>query len=194
MKVSINDQELFTLSETQKKVIKNDIADDIFESDMRRRLHYIIEHPCDRWINENSKENRDLFKKHGKLSVPSDRLSFMKELCHCDVSMKLDPSDDKDLCLKVDGVEHCTFQEDHKMIWKKMKGVEYQHHMCEALEWILTHKFERCMERLRLNWEPKLKALYPSIPTDDEDFANIVFSQPDYKNKSACDAESHCNI
>jgi hypothetical protein len=42
MKISIDDKELFTLTETQKKVIKNDISEEIFDEDMKRRLKYII--------------------------------------------------------------------------------------------------------------------------------------------------------
>ena len=42
MKISVNDQELYTLTETQKKVIMNDIHADIFKDDMKRRLHYIV--------------------------------------------------------------------------------------------------------------------------------------------------------
>ena len=48
MKISVNDEHLFTLSEIQKKVIKNDIHEDIFEQDMKRRLHYILMHKYER--------------------------------------------------------------------------------------------------------------------------------------------------
>ena len=86
MKISVNDQELFQLSETQKKVICNDIHDDEFDVDMKRRLQYI-----------------------------------------------------------------------------------------------LAHKYERCMERLKSEWLPKLKQRLTSIPTSDEELAKIILSQPDYK-------------
>jgi len=90
MKISVDDQELFRLSETQKKVIKNDIHEDIFDEDMKRRLQYI-----------------------------------------------------------------------------------------------LTHKYERCFERLKKEWEPKLRANGVSmIPTDPDALAVLIFSQPNYKNRS----------
>lgn len=89
MKISVDNVELFSLSETQKKVIKNDIHEDIFEEDMKRRLNYI-----------------------------------------------------------------------------------------------LTHKYERCLERLKNEWLPKLKGRVPSIPMDDDALAELIFSQPDYKSKS----------
>lgn len=92
MKIHVNNEQLFELSEIQKKVIKNDIADDIFEADMKRRLEYI-----------------------------------------------------------------------------------------------LMHKYERCFERLKAEWEPKLAKRVESIPTNKDAFAELVFSQPDYKNRSQRD-------
>ena len=44
MKISVDDTELYTLSNTQKNVIKNDVNADIFEEDMKRRLDYILKH------------------------------------------------------------------------------------------------------------------------------------------------------
>lgn len=93
MKISVNDQELFTLSETQKKVIKNDIQADIFDDDMKRRLQYI-----------------------------------------------------------------------------------------------LMHKYERCLERLKKEWLPKLAERMPTVPTNDEQLAQLIFSQPDYKDRTQRDA------
>ena len=91
MKISVNDVELFTLSETQKKVIQNDIPSEIFEEDMKRRLQWIL----------------------------------------------------------------------------------------------VDEKYKRCFERLKKEWEPKLSAKgMPSLPTDPDEFAELVFSQPEYKNRS----------
>ena len=42
MKISVDDKELFTLSEIQKKVILNDIREEEFKSDMQRRLRYAL--------------------------------------------------------------------------------------------------------------------------------------------------------
>lgn len=93
MKISVNDKELFSLSETQKKVIMNDIPSEIFEEDMCRRLKYI-----------------------------------------------------------------------------------------------LMHKHEKCMERLKAEWLPKLKGRLSSIPLDDDALAELIMQQPDYKNRSAREA------
>jgi len=44
MKISVDDKDLFTLTDTQKKVIKNDIDSNIFDDDMKRRLEYGVMH------------------------------------------------------------------------------------------------------------------------------------------------------
>lgn len=95
MKISVNNRELFSLSEVQKKVICNDIHADELDSDLERRLH-----------------------------------------------------------------------------------------------WVLTHKYEQCMKRLRDEWMPKLKDRVPSVPTSDDQFAELVFSQPDYKDRKGRELNS----
>jgi hypothetical protein len=101
MKISVNDKECFCLSETQKKVIMNDIPSEIFEEDMIRRLKWIL----------------------------------------------------------------------------------------------LDEKYEHCFERLKKEWEPKLAASgIKSLPIDKDEFANLVFAQPDYKNRSQRQIENEKNI
>lgn len=100
MKISVDDKELFVLSETQKKVIKNDIPEEIFDDDMKRRLQYI-----------------------------------------------------------------------------------------------LNHKYERCFERLKKEWEPKLVNLgFKSLPCNCDEFAELVFAQAEYKNRSCRDAEESKHV
>jgi len=54
--------------------------------------------------------------------------------------------------------------------------------MKRRLEYILMHKYEQCFKRLKEEWEPKLAASgAKSIPTDKDEFAKVVFSQPNYK-------------
>ena len=51
---------------------------------------------------------------------------------------------------------------------------------------IITSKYDACFDRLFKEWFPKLAARgVASIPTDKEAFAQLVFSQSDYKNRSA---------
>lgn len=95
MKISVNDQKLFELSEVQKKVIQNDIQEEIFDADMKRRL-----------------------------------------------------------------------------------------------QWVLMHKYDRCFQRLKQEWEPKLAQRMESVPTNPDAFAQLVFSQEDYRSRSRREAEA----
>ena len=96
MKISVDDQEIYSLSEIQKKVIQNDILEEGFDDDMKRRL---------RWV-------------------------------------------------------------------------------------LLDEKYVKCFQRLKREWEPKLEDRNVAmIPTDPDAFAQLVFSQPDYKNRSQRETE-----
>lgn len=95
MKISVNDVELFTLTETQKAVIRNDINTDEFDTDMKRRLQYI-----------------------------------------------------------------------------------------------LTHKYEQCFNRLKSQWEPVLAQRYAQVPTDKDALAQLIFSQTDYRDRKAREIEA----
>lgn len=95
MKIKVDEQDLFELSEIQCNVICNDIAKDIFEEDMKRRLNYI-----------------------------------------------------------------------------------------------LMHKYDQCMKRMKDEWIPKLKGRVDSIPLDDDKLAELIMSQPDYKCRKTRDDEA----
>jgi hypothetical protein len=72
MKISVDNVELFTLSETQKQVIKNDIHDDIFDEDMKRRLHYILNHKYERCFARLKAEWDKKLAENKVKSVPTD--------------------------------------------------------------------------------------------------------------------------
>lgn len=76
MKISVDDQELFSLSETQKRVIKNDIDEDIFEEDMKRRLHYILDHKYQRCFERLKQEWEPKLAASGARSIPTDKDEF----------------------------------------------------------------------------------------------------------------------
>jgi len=70
MKISVNDVELLTLTETQKKVIQNDISSDIFDEDMKRRVQYIIMHKHDECMKRLKSEWEPRLKASGLKSIP----------------------------------------------------------------------------------------------------------------------------
>jgi hypothetical protein len=44
MKIKVDNEEVFELNSTKKKVIKNDIHEDEFDGDMKRRVKWVLEH------------------------------------------------------------------------------------------------------------------------------------------------------
>lgn len=49
----------------------------------------------------------------------------------------------------------------------------------------VVDKYRACFFRLKEEWDPKLAQRgYESIPTDPDKYAELVFSQPDYKSRS----------
>lgn len=76
MKISVDDQELFRLSETQKKVIKNDISDDVFDEDMKRRLKYILMSKYEECFKRLKNEWEPRLKSKGVASIPLDEDAF----------------------------------------------------------------------------------------------------------------------
>jgi hypothetical protein len=79
-----------------------------------------------------------------------------------------------------------------KVIQNDIPSEIFDEDMKRRLKWVLLdEKYNRCMERLRKEWEPKLKAEGISIiPTNDDVFAEMIFARPDYKNRSQRESES----
>lgn len=65
----------------------------------------------------------------------------------------------------------------------------FQEDMERRVKYIIEHKYEQCFKRLKAEWEPKLKGRVEAIPLDADKFAELVFSQPDYKNRSTRERE-----
>lgn len=77
-----------------------------------------------------------------------------------------------------------------KVIQDEIQEEIFDEEMKRRLQYILMHKYEQCFCRLKTEWEPKLrKNGVKSIPTDPDAFAELVFSQPNYKNRSQREKE-----
>lgn len=94
--------------------------------------------------------------------------------------------------VSVDGVEVLNLNETQKKVIQHDISVEiFESDMKRRVSYILTHKYERCFERLKREWEPKLIANgVKSFPADNDEFAQLVFKQPNYKSRSDRDKES----
>jgi len=77
-----------------------------------------------------------------------------------------------------------------KVICNDIMSEELEADLKRRVQYALMHKYEQCFKRLKTEWEPKLKrAGVRSIPLDDEEFAELVFSQEGYKNRSQREAK-----
>jgi len=72
MKISVNDQELFTLSEVQKQVLCNNIPEEILQEDLKRRLEYILMHKYEECFKELKNEWDARLIENGVTMVPTD--------------------------------------------------------------------------------------------------------------------------
>jgi len=85
--------------------------------------------------------------------------------------------------ISVDDQEVFSLSDTQKaVIMSEIPHDEFIEDMKRRLEWVLTHKYERCFERLKKEWEPALKARYPMVPSGDSDLAQLICAQPDYKD------------
>ena len=73
MKIQVNGEFLFELTDLQKKVIKNDIHDDIFDRDMKRRLFYILNHKYNQCFKRLKDEWEPKLAANGVRSIPTDK-------------------------------------------------------------------------------------------------------------------------
>lgn len=76
MKISINDVELFTLNEIQKKVIMDYLPASIFEDDMKRRLNWVLIHLYEQAFIQFKQRNEPLLLANKIESMPTDPDKF----------------------------------------------------------------------------------------------------------------------
>lgn len=97
--------------------------------------------------------------------------------------------------ISVNDQELFTLTEIQKQVIKNDISADiFDEDMKRRLQYILTHKYERCMARLKHAWDQKLSANgVKMIPTDPEEYAQLVFAQPDYQDRSTRDLEAKKN-
>lgn len=92
--------------------------------------------------------------------------------------------------IDVDGKKVLELNETQKkVIQNDIPSEIFQQDMERRVNWVLSHKYRRCFERLKLEWEPKLRERVDTVPTDPDKLAQLIFSQPDYKNRSQKESE-----
>jgi hypothetical protein len=71
MKIKVNDDHLFEINDTRRKVICNDIPYDIFEEDIKRRLQWVIMHKYDNCFKRLKEEWEPKLLENGISSFPA---------------------------------------------------------------------------------------------------------------------------
>lgn len=77
-----------------------------------------------------------------------------------------------------------------KVICNDIHEDEFEADMKRRLQYILMHKYEQCFKRLKAEWDEKLALRVDAVPTNPDAYAQLVFSQPDYKCRKVREAES----
>ena len=77
-----------------------------------------------------------------------------------------------------------------KVLQNEIPAEKLEEDMKRRLQWVLSHKYEQCMTRLKKEWEPKLAQNgVEAVPTNPDALAELIFKQPNYKDRSMRDAE-----
>jgi hypothetical protein len=78
MKIAVNGVDLYELSDLQKQVIKNEIHDDIFDADMKRRLQWVLMHEHTRSMVRLKQEWSSKLADNGVEMIPTDDHAFAR--------------------------------------------------------------------------------------------------------------------
>jgi hypothetical protein len=78
MKVKVDEQEIFELAEWEKDVIKNDIDAADFDSDMKRRLEWVLRHKAEQCYIRFEKEWLEKLRADPTVaSIPTSKEAFV---------------------------------------------------------------------------------------------------------------------
>ena len=94
--------------------------------------------------------------------------------------------------VSVDNVDFFTLTDiQKKVIENDIPSEILDDDLKRRLKYIIMHKYEECFKRLKQEWDSKLAANgIASIPTNPDAYAQLVFAQPNYKNRSQRDANA----
>ena len=76
MKISVDDKELFTITDVQKNVIKDYISSEVFEDDIRRRLFWIINELHNEAFKKLKAKWEPILVSEGAESIPAKQEAF----------------------------------------------------------------------------------------------------------------------
>lgn len=79
----------------------------------------------------------------------------------------------------------CVLNETQEKVMKQyIETDSLKEDVKRRVHYIIMHKHAKCMERMRDEWTPKLKKNgVRALPIDDDEFAQLVFTQHNFKGK-----------
>jgi len=94
--------------------------------------------------------------------------------------------------ISVDGVNLFEITEIQKnVICDNLSLDIFDEDMKRRLQWVIMHKYEECFKALKAEWDQKLiNNGVDSVPTNPDKYAELVFSQPNYKCRKTRDEEA----
>ena len=92
--------------------------------------------------------------------------------------------------VSVNGVDLFEVSETQKkVICDHVASEIFDEDMKRRLQWVIGHLYEQSFLELRKRWEPVISTRVANVPSNWDDYANLVFAQPEYKDRSARAAE-----
>lgn len=94
--------------------------------------------------------------------------------------------------ISVNGIELLSISDVKKqVICNDINCDEFDADIKRRIEYIVMHKYEQSFNRLKQEWDSKLANNgITMIPTDQDAYAALVFSQPNYKDRKARELEA----
>lgn len=72
-----------------------------------------------------------------------------------------------------------------KVICHDIQEHDLTEHLIHIIQCSVMHKYMACFDRLKAEWDSKLTDRgVEMIPTNKDKYAELVFSQPDYKSRT----------
>lgn len=94
--------------------------------------------------------------------------------------------------IDVNGVELFTITpEQKKVIEYEVSSDVFEADIKRRLFWVINECYKVAIQQMKNEWIPVLKAEEtPSIPLDDQAFADLIMARPDYKDAKARQASA----
>lgn len=206
MIINVDDEDILTLSAVQENVIKNDIPEARFNSDMNRRVIYFSKRLYTVYMKTLKQKWEDRIRERvtfmpdtddeyaALIFAQPDYVSFWDyyqlENPDEDLSAVLPAYDNSQATVvKIDGAEVATITPLQKQV---MEAWMWPHTLNDKIKTMIksgiSEKYLQCYKRLKHRWDAPLRSRGHRIPADRDAYASLVFAQPDYQSRSQREA------